>query len=218
MSSIEDYCTRHTSTLGGTLNDIYRSVALHTANPHMASSPIQGTFLHMMAAILRPEVAVEIGAHAGFGSACIATGMGGHGILHLVEANPEYQTLISRHAEMAGISDLIRLHIGQAKDILPSLPNGIGLAYIDADKENYDNYYSMLLPKMKKGGVLLLDNMLWYGRVVDEEKNTAPSTSELRCQREARLLHQLNNRITLDERVDNILLPLRDGIMLCLVR
>lgn len=217
MSAIEDYCIRHTSTAGGPLNDIYRSVALHTANPHMASSPLQGGFLQMMAAILRPDVAVEIGAHAGYGSACIASGMGGHGILHLVEANPEYQTLICRHAEMAGISDRIRLHIGQAKDIIPSLPDGIGLAYIDADKENYDEYYSLLLPKMKKGGILLLDNMLWYGRVVEEEEHTSPSTSELRCQREARLLHQLNNRITLDKRVDNILLPLRDGIMLCLV-
>jgi hypothetical protein len=110
------------------------------------------------------------------------------------------------------------LHIGQAKDIIPSLPDGIGLAYVDADKENYDEYYSLLLPKMKKGGIMLLDNMLWYGRVVEEEAHTSPSTSELRCQREARLLHQLNNRITLDERVENILLPLRDGIMMCLVR
>ena len=115
MSAIEDYCIRHTSTAGGPLNDIYRSVALHTANPHMASSPLQGGFLQMLAAIRRPEVAVEIGAHAGYGSACIASGMGGDGILHLVESNPEYQTLICRHAEMAGISDRIRLHIGQAK-------------------------------------------------------------------------------------------------------
>ena len=215
MSAIEDYCTRHTSTVGGPLNDIYRSVALHTANPHMASSPLQGGFLQMMAAILRPDVAVEIGAHAGYGSACIASGMGGHGILHLVESNPEYQTLICRHAEMAGISDRIRLHIGQAKDIIPSLPDGIGLAYIDADKENYSLYYTLLLPKMRPGGILLFDNMLWYGQVLPLDENPDAATSQLRRDRDTHAIHALNQLITADPRVDNILLPIRDGLMLC---
>ena len=216
----DGYCERHTSLPSGSLNDVYRSVALHTANPNMASPPYQGAILKMLAAVLKPTVTVEIGSHAGFGASCIATGMGGHGILHLVEANDEYEPLIRRHASMAHIEDTINLHIGKAVDIIPNLPDNIDFAYIDADKENYPLYYQQLVPKMRHGGLLLLDNMLWYGRVVEYDQcncTGAATESQLRCERETRILHSLNDAITTDPRVENILLPLGDGLMLCRV-
>ena len=191
---------------------------LHTANPYMASSPYQGTLLQMLAEIVQPETAVEIGGHAGYGAMCIARGMSGCGTLHIVEANEEYQPLILQHARTASLEQNIRLHIGQAADIIPTLPDNIGLAYIDADKENYSLYYSLLLPKMKSGGILLFDNMLWYGRVIDFVDNPDPTCSQLRCNRETRAIHALNQRITTDTRVENILLPVRDGLMLCRVK
>ena len=119
---------------------------------------------------------------------------------------------------MAGISDRIRLHIGQAKDIIPSLPDDIGLAYIDADKENYSLYYTLLLPKMRPGGILLFDNMLWYGQVPTLDTNPSAFGTQLRRDRDIHAIHDLNRRITDDPRIDNILLPLRDGLMLCRVK
>lgn len=218
MPSTEEYCALHTSSPDEALTEVYRSVMLHNANPYMASSPYQGTLLQMLAAIVQPETAVEIGSHAGYGAMCIARGMNGHGILHLIESDEEYEPLIMQHARTAGLDPYIRLHIGQAAEIIPSLPDSIALAYIDADKENYDRYYTLLLPKMKPGGILLFDNMLWYGRVIDFADNPDPSNSQLRCNRETRAIHALNQRITTDTRVENILLPVRDGLMLCRVK
>lgn len=218
MTAIEDYCTQHTSPLPDPLNSVYRSVALHTANPHMASSPYQGTLLQIITAIQQPEIAVEIGSQAGFGAVCIASGLSDKSTLHLIEINDEYQSLIIQHAQTAGVLPRIKTHFGPAANLIPTLPDGIDLAFIDADKENYDLYYTLLLPKMKQGGLILLDNMLWYGRVLNLDSQPSTQASQLRCNREAHAIHQLNQRITLDPRVDNILLPIRDGIMLCRIR
>ena len=218
MNPTEDYCVAHTTPLDDQLNAVYRSVQLHTANPHMASSPYQGIFLQMLASSLRPDIALEIGTHVGFGTSCIARGLDQNATLHTIEANEEYEPLIREHTKTAGIQANIQIHIGNAEKIIPSLPDGIGLAYIDADKENYPLYYNLILPKMKEGGIILLDNMLWYGRVVDLECNPDTAENQLRCNREARIIHKLNQDITADERVDNILLPFRDGIMMCRVR
>lgn len=218
MPSLEEYCASHTTKPDDSLAAVYRSVMLHTANPHMASTPYQGMFLQLLASITQPRIAVEIGSHAGYGALCIARGMAGCGTLHLIEAEEEYEPLIKEHAQATGLTHHIQLHIGQAKELIPTLPNGIGLAYIDADKENYSQYYSLLLPKMKPGGLLLFDNMLWYGQVLDAETSTSEDTSRLRSHRDTRAIHSLNQFITADTRVENILLPIRDGIMLCRVK
>ena len=141
--------------------------------------------------------------------------MGDRGTLHLVEAEEEYEPLIRQHARTAGLAQRLQLHIGQAADLIPALPDGISLAYIDADKENYSLYYSLLLPKMKTGGILLFDNMLWYGQVLPLDENPDAATSQLRRDRDTHAIHALNQLITADPRVDNILLPIRDGLMLC---
>lgn len=207
--TIEDYCDAHTSQPEGALYDIYRSIALHTVNPHMSSTPYQGVLLEMLVRMKRPHVAVELGSYAGYGTVCIAQGLAEQGVLHVVEANEECEPLIRQHVQMAGVEDKVLLHIGLALDVIPRLPDGIEVAFVDADKMNYQQYYDLLIPKMASGGILIFDNMLWYGRVLDE-----PET-QLRCDRSTRVIQHLNDYITQDPRVRNILLPLRDGLMLC---
>lgn len=210
-SAIENYCAQHTSAPDDALRSVYRSIAMHTVNPNMSSSPYQGVLLQLFTQMTAPAIAVEIGSFAGYGAISIARGMPAGGTIHVIEANEEYEETILHHAQMASVSDRIRLHIGQALSIIPILPDGIGLAFIDADKTNYENYYRLLLPKMRPGGILIFDNMLWYGRVMEE-----PET-QLRCDRSTRIIQHLNDLITADPRVDNILLPVRDGLMLCRV-
>lgn len=206
------YCEEHTSAPDDALNSIFRSIALHTANPNMASSPYQGQLLQLLAQLSSPDIAVEIGSYAGYGAVCIARGLSPSGTLHVIEVEEEYEELILQHARMASVEEKIQIHIGAALDLIPTMPDGIGLAFVDADKLNYEAYYDLLLPKMKSGGLLLFDNMLWYGRVLEEPE------SQLRTDRSTRVIQQLNNRITQDPRVSNILLPLRDGLMICRVK
>lgn len=212
MDDLTQYCEAHSTQPDTVLNDIYRGIALHTANPHMASTPYQGLLLQMLAQMQRPRLAVEIGSFAGFGGVCIARGLADGGRLHMVEANEECEPLILENLEAARLSDRVEVHIGAALDVIPTLPDPIDFCFVDADKVNYERYYDMLLPKMRQGGLLVFDNMLWYGRVMEE------ATTDLRCDRSTRILQALNRRITDDPRVQNILLPIRDGLMLIWVK
>lgn len=210
--SIFKYCEDHTSQPSAEINDIYRSIALHTAMPHISSTPYQGQLLRLLSLMVRPRLAVEVGSFAGFGAVHIAQGIPEDGCLHIVEANEECEPLITEHLQQAHVAHKVQLHIGQGADVIPQLPDGIGLAFVDADKLNYERYYDLLLPKMAPGGLLIFDNMLWYGRVMETAE------TDLRCDRSTRIIQALNSRITADPRVDNILLPLRDGLMICRVR
>lgn len=209
MNELDKYCEQHSNQPDGILNSIYRDIALHTANPHMASTPYQGLLLEMLSRMMAPKIAVEIGSFAGFGAVCIARGLCEGGMLHVVEVDEECEPNIRQHLHDAGLEGHVEIHIAPALDVLPHLPSDIDFAFIDADKENYEQYYQLLLPKMSKGGLLIFDNMLWYGRVLQE-----PET-QLRCDRSTRILQHLNRLITEDSRVQNILLPIRDGLMLC---
>lgn len=208
MDPLNQYCEEHSSQPDAALNDIYRSIALHTANPNMASTPYQGLLLQMLSQMVQPQVAVEIGSFAGYGAVCIARGVAQGGTLHVVEVDEEYEEIILTNAQRGGVADKINLHIGAALNVIPSLPNNIDFAFVDADKENYENYYHLLLPKMRRGGLIIFDNMLWYGRVLETPETT------LRCDRSTRILQHLNQLITQDPRVTNILLPIRDGLMI----
>lgn len=208
MDPLNQYCENHSSQPDAALNDIYRGIALHTANPNMASTPYQGLLLQMLSQMVQPQVAVEIGSFAGYGAVCIARGVAQGGTLHVVEVDEEYEEIILTNAQRGGVADKINLHIGAALNVIPSLPNNIDFAFVDADKENYENYYHLLLPKMRSGGLIIFDNMLWYGRVLETPETT------LRCDRSTRILQHLNQLITQDPRVTNILLPIRDGLMI----
>lgn len=202
---VVEYCEDHSTQPDEELYNIYRSINLQTANPHQSSTPYQGLLLQMLAEMQKPRTAVEIGCFAGYSTICIARGLAAEGKLHAVEGEIEYRDRILGNAHKAGVEDQIVIHIGQALDVIPTLPDEIDFAFVDADKQNYINYYHQLLPKMSQGGLLIFDNTLWYGRVLNPDDRN----------REVQILRQLNDLIQADASVQNILLPVRDGLMIC---
>lgn len=202
---VEEYSEQHTSVEDDVLYAINRSVHLNTSNPRMSSGPYQGRFLQIISQICRPKVAVEVGVFAGYASICIARGLAENGVLHAIEIDDEFEPLIQKHLEQAKVMDKVQLHIGDAKEVIPTLEDEIDLVYLDADKISYREYYEMLLPKMRRGGVMLVDNILWNGKVLFEQPVG---------DKETKVLQQLNDFIQSDSRVENILLPIRDGLMM----
>lgn len=206
---VEQYAEEHTSAEDEILYKINRSIHLHTSNPRMSSGPYQGQLLQMLSKLLQPKLAVEVGVFAGYASICIARGLREGGMLHAIEVEDEFETMIRKHLGMAKVEDKVQLHIGKGLEVIPTLPDGIDLAYIDADKINYEGYYDLLLPKMSRGGVMLIDNVLWNGKVLFEQPQGDHETAVLKA---------LNDKIENDERVENVLLPIRDGLMMVRVK
>lgn len=204
----DEYAALHTSEQDEVMYAIDRSIHLHTANPRMSSGPVQGRLLQILSEMLRPHTAVEIGVFAGYASVCLARGLAQGGRLYAVEAEEEYEDMIRRHLAVAGVADRVELAVGRALSVIPSLPDQIDLVYLDADKICYLDYYELLVPKMRQGGILLIDNMLWGGKVLFPQPQG---------DRETAVLKALNDRIQTDPRVENILLPFRDGLMLARV-
>lgn len=206
---VELYAESHTSSEDEVLYGINRSIHLHTANPRMSSGPYQGRLLQILSELVAPKVAVEIGVFAGYASICIARGLAQGGRLYAIEADEEFESMIRRHLAEAGVDDRVEVVMAQAKDAIPALPDGIDLAYLDADKVSYLDYYELLVPKMNRGGLLLVDNILWNGKVLFEQPEGDKETI---------VLQSLNDRIQSDPRVENVLLPIRDGLMLVRVK
>merc|ERR1712127_186808 len=145
----------------------------------------------------------EIGTFTGYAAICFAKGMPKDGILHTIAANEEFEYIIRDFVKKANLNDKIKLHTGDAKAIIPTLEIQFDLIFLDAGKREYAHYYDLLFDKLKTGGFLLVDNVLWDGKVVEEKKNT-----------DTRILDEFNKKIQADSRVENVLLPIRDGIMM----
>ena len=204
---IDEYCDAHTTPHDDALNQVYRSIYLHTPLPHISSTPFQGRLLSMLVALAKPKVAVELGVFGAYSTIAIARSLPEGAQLHAVEAEEEYEQMIRRHLHIAGVDDKVRLYFQPASEAIPHLPDNIDFAFVDADKLNYQRYFTDLLPKMSRGGLMLFDNVLWYGKVASDDCRDATTVH----------LRQLNEMIHADPRVENLLLPVRDGIMLCRV-
>lgn len=203
FDAITRYCEEHSSQPDGQLHRLYRRIWLETAVPHQSSSPYQGLFLEMLTRAKRPRLAVEVGAFMGYSTVCIARGLADGGMLHTIEGNEEYIQPIEENLTTCGMRNRVTIHNGDAHSLLPTMPDGIELAFVDADKQSYRQYYELLLPKMAQGGLLLLDNMLWYGNVIEPDSH------------EATAIDGLSRSLAADQRIRCTLLPLRDGIMIC---
>jgi predicted O-methyltransferase YrrM len=149
---------------------------------------------------------LEVGTYTGYSAICLSEGLTTGGQLHTIEKNEELRPIAERFFEKAGVKDSITMHIGDATEVLVDLDEKFDLAFIDADKSNYINYYELILPKLKQGGFIVADNVLWSGKVLQE--------SEMEKDVDARTLDQFNKMILNDERVENVLLPIRDGLMI----
>lgn len=199
-----EYCLAHTTEPSAILSALDRETNLKTLSPQMQSGPYQGTLLRFISQMIRPRRILEIGTFTGYSTLCLAAGLEADGLLHTIEANDELAWIIGKYTAEAGLASKVRLHLGDAGQIIPTLDEVFDLVFLDAGKLDYQQHYEMALPKIRPGGFLLADNVLWDGKVAggDNKDETA------------RVLRAFNAQVHADERVENIVLPLRDGLMM----
>ncbi|HLO42792.1 MAG TPA: O-methyltransferase [Leadbetterella sp.] len=199
---INDYCERHTSSESEALRQISRDTHANLLKPRMLSGHLQGRFLSIISHILSPKYILEIGTYAGYSAICLAEGLAENGKLITIEADEELETRIRKNLKLANLEDTVELKIGKALEVIPTLDQRFDLVFIDADKMNYINYYDLVLDKLNIGGIIITDNVLWDGKVVDANKNDATT----------KLLREFNAYVHNDIRTQNVLLPIRDGL------
>lgn len=204
MNLTDAYCQNHTTTPGLVLNQLERQTYLRTLSPQMLSGPYQGRLLTMLSQMIQPEKILEIGTFTGYSAICLAQGLAPGGLLHTIEVNDELASIALDFFEQANLSDKIRLHIGDAKDVIPTLSAEVfDLVWIDAGKLDYLLHYNMALPLIRPGGWLLADNVLWDGKVPKPEISDETTQA----------LRNFNDMIHKDPRVENLILPVRDGML-----
>jgi predicted O-methyltransferase YrrM len=198
-----EYCLAHTTPPAPFLQALERETYLRTLSPHMLSGAYQGTLLRFFSQMLQPRRVLEIGTFTGYSAICLAEGLTEDGILHTIEADDELVWIIRQGLENAGLAHKVIVHTGDAAKIMPELDELFDLVFLDAGKLDYAVHYELALAKTRKGGFLLADNVLWDGKVVGNDPKDAT----------AQVLRQFNDFIQADPRVENLLLPLRDGLM-----
>ncbi len=201
---IEKYAQQNTSPESEVLNRLNRETHAKILRPRMLSGHIQGKLLEMFSCMLQPETIIEIGTYTGYSAICLARGLKPGGKLHTIDHNPELEDFTRGFFDQAGLMQSIEYHIGEAEEILPQIPGPFDLAFIDADKENYLVYYEEILSKLRKGGIIFVDNVLWSGKVLSETMAKGDP--------EAEALIKFNSFVQKDSRVENVLLPFRDGL------
>ncbi len=205
---ILEYSEAHTTPEIPLLARLNRETHFSQVYPQMLSGHLQGTLLRMIVQMLRPERLLEIGTFTGYSAIAMGLGMTlgkGGVLLHTIEVNQELEDEIYHYLREAGLENRVVLHIGQAIDIIPALDEVWDLVFIDADKTNYLNYYKMLLPKVRQGGFIIADNVLWDGKVTGD-----PSKMD----QDTRGIVEFNEFVHNDDRVENLILPVRDGLMI----
>ncbi|REJ83804.1 MAG: O-methyltransferase [Bacteroidetes bacterium] len=202
---INNYSRQFSSPEPKFLEDLNRETNAKILMPRMLSGHLQGRALSMLCHMIRPERILEIGTYTGYSAICMAEGLSENGILHTIEVNDELKSMIIKYVSDAGLTGKIKLHIGNALDIIPELNEVFDLVFIDADKINYSKYYSLVFPNVRSGGFIIADNVLWSGKVLAMQKDMDKDTLAI---------HEFNRLIQNDERVENVLVPVRDGLMI----
>ena len=204
--TIQQYCDSYTSAENEVLKQLNRETHANVLQPRMLSGHFQGRLLSMISKMVQPQMILEIGTYTGYSALCLAEGLSEGGKLITIDVNAEREDMVNDYIAKAGMTGRVQHIIGDALNIVKTLPHSYDLIFIDADKPNYMRYYEMAIEKLNTGGYILLDNILWSGKVVDEK--------ELLKDKDTQLLHAVNVRVQEDDRVENILLPIRDGLML----
>lgn len=202
---IQEYAENHTSLEDVVLYNLNRETHLKTIHPRMISGHLQGKFLEMVSQMLKPTQILEIGTFTGYSAICLSKGLTLDGCIHTIEKCPELKTMAMKAFAKASIENQISYYTGDALKIIPKINEKFDLVFIDADKENYLNYYNLVFEKLNSGGFILADNALWSGKVI--EKTDASDKDTLG-------LIAFNDFVQQDDRVENLLLPFRDGIMM----
>ena len=195
------YADDHSNVDDPVLIEIERSTHLHTLAPQMLSGRIQGKFLTLITSLLGAKNVLEIGTFTGYGTVCLAKGLGHDGKVVTIEANPEHSFLVKKHLQLAGVEDRVEFVIGNALEIIPERKEVWDLIYIDAHKQEYMDYYKAVIDRVRSGGIILSDNVLWSGKVVYEKDDV-----------DAKVINAYNEMLVNDPRVDVMLLTVRDGL------
>jgi len=206
---LENYAAQHTEDEPLLLQQLNKRTHLNVLQPRMISGHFQGRFLSLLSKMVQPRTILEIGTYTGYATLCLAEGLHPEGVLHTIDIKEELTDLQREFFDRSGYGNQIVQHLGKAADIIPSLNTTFDLVFIDADKQNYAHYFDLVIEKMNRGGIILSDNVLWSGKVVEEVKHNDKHTQALMA---------YNQKIKDDPRVETVLLPIRDGITLSRVR
>ena len=198
------YAIAHTSLPSPSLQQLERETHLKTIAPQMISGHFQGRFLSMISHLVQPKFVLEIGAFTGYSAQCLAEGLQPDGQIFTIEINQEYDHIIKPNLEKAGLQDVIHVLFGDALEMIPKLDYLFDLVFIDAAKIYYHDYYNLVIDKVRSNGLIIADNVLWGGKVLQDPKDEDTFS-----------LHRFNKSVLADDRVENLLLPIRDGLMIC---
>ena len=204
---IYNYIDNHSSDESDILYELRRETELKCLNPIMLSGKIQGNFLAIISKLIKPFNVLEIGTYTGYSTLCIAEGLNPAGMIHTIDKNEELLQIQNKYFEKSGLRNQIKQYTGDALAIIPKLKFDFDMVFLDADKENYVKYLELISPKLKPGGVLLTDNVLWHGKILESSENQ---------DRVTRLIDCFNKKIIKDKSLKTVMLPIRDGISLTL--
>lgn len=200
---IDNYVVKHSQAEPKILQELGRETWQKVLNPRMLSGAFQGRVLSMISKLIQPKSILEIGTYTGYSALCLAEGLSKEGKLYTIDKNEELEELQYKYFQKSDYKDQITQYVGNAIDIIPTIDSKFDLVFIDADKSNYVNYFHLIIEKMNKGGVILSDNVLWSGKVVEEldPKDT-----------DTKVLLEYNRLLNDDSRLETVLLPIRDGL------
>ena len=202
---LDNYVCAHTENEPALLADLNRRTHVSILQPRMLSGHYQGRLLSMLAHMIQPKRVLEIGTYTGYSALCFAEGLQAGGKVTTIDVNEELEEFVRSYIEKANCTDKVEYIVGDAMEVLAKMDEQFDLVFIDADKRNYCNYYELVFDKVKPGGYIIADNVLWSGKVLEDYDS---------LDRETKILMDYNKMIHEDERVQEILLPIRDGLMI----
>lgn len=201
---LEEYVVKHTSKESDALYDLNRQTHINVLQPRMLSGHLQGRVLSMLSNMIKPKRILEIGTYTGYAAICMAEGLRENGELITIDKNHELEDMAKSYFQKAGFQNQIKMIVGDAMEAIPKLDKNFDLVFIDADKTNYLNYYNLLIDELPQNSFIIADNVLWSGKVLNEKEMSDPDTKALNI---------FNQKIQNDSRVENVLFPIRDGLM-----
>lgn len=204
VPAFERYALDFTTQEPPLMQQLIRETHLAVTTPGMLSGLLQGRLLKMIIQMLKPRRILEIGTFTGYSAIYMASGLDDRGCLHTIDNNPEVAHIAEKYFIASGLRDKIITHQGNAMDIIPEIEGPFDMVFIDADKENYVNYYEAVFSKLSPEGVIIVDNVLWYGKVMEPDALT---------DKETRGIVEFNHHVKHDSRIEHLLLPVRDGLM-----
>lgn len=201
---IEKYALQFTEPESVLRSKLNRETHAKVMMPRMLSGHLQGQLLKMFTLMIRPKRILEIGTYTGYSALCFADGLIEGAELHTIDINEELETIVRKYFEQSSTKGKIHFHIGNAIEIIKTINGDFDLVFIDADKDNYSNYFDLVIDRVPTGGFIIADNVLWSGKVL---------MNESKMDKDTRAIHEFNKKVFNDERVESILLPVRDGLM-----